>query len=152
MAENKIRAEYPTGHTGTFTVFQPDDSLRGSAGQSLSDAGHLGHYVGTPSPALVALDWVVVYFDGNPTYQGQYFPEVSTPDALTAIGTVQTTVNTINSNVNTAITDIGVIDTNVDTLLSTVTALEGDAGRVNNSWESPIKSNPNANNVVRRGR
>jgi hypothetical protein len=98
VADNKVRAEYPTGHTLTFTVYQPDDSLRGSAGQSMSEAGHLGHYVGTPSPALVALDWVVVLADGVPVYQGQYQPEVQAPDVSSVLATVNTNVGTLITN------------------------------------------------------
>jgi hypothetical protein len=98
VADNKVRAEYPTGHTLTFTVYQPDDSLRGSAGQAMSEAGHLGHYVGTPSPALVALDWVVVFADGVATYQGQYQPEVTDPETIADIAYVQAGIDSLISN------------------------------------------------------
>jgi hypothetical protein len=64
----------------------------------MSEAGHLGHYVGIPSPALVALDWVVVLADGVPVYQGQFQPEVQAPDVSSVLATVNTNVGTLITN------------------------------------------------------
>ncbi len=98
MSDNKIRAEYTTGHTGTFSVYNGStDALRGSAGQTMTEAA-TGYYVGTPSPAMVALDWVVVLFDGVAVYQGQFQPEVQAPDVSSVLATVNTNVGTLITN------------------------------------------------------
>lgn len=74
---DKVAISFHTGRTLTFTARQKDGTLRGTAGQSLSEEGSTGHYSGTPDVDLEAGD-IVTIFDSvwGPVMFAEYLPEV----------------------------------------------------------------------------
>ncbi len=84
-----------TGQTLTFTAFQPDGTLRGTADQSLPEVGVSGYYTATPDTALVAGDIISVYHDEHEQYyQQEFMPEVS---ATGVVGTLEGRLDDIDA-------------------------------------------------------
>jgi hypothetical protein len=111
---DEINLTYRSGATLTYGAFQPDGTVRTAAGTNLPEVGATGYYVASDS-AVVVGDQIVVKEGVNIVAGGQY--EIRIP---TDISTLQTTANTISTDVGTT-----------NALLSGILAT---GGRVNDKW------------------
>ena len=139
-----------TGRTLTFSVFQPDGTARGAAGQALTEIAATGYYTKeTPSTTLVAGDRVVIYDSVLGVIGGgEYLPDVTTTALSVELALVDGKIDDIQGagfatgtdDLKTLSDNIDVIDANVDTILadgSGVTNIYNETG-VAPSSEIPI--------------
>lgn len=79
---NEITFGWKTGQTLTFSIYEPDGTARGAAGQALPEIPATGYYTATPSTEMVTGDCVIVSDGTGVVGWGQYRPEASVPTIL----------------------------------------------------------------------
>lgn len=96
---NEIKLGYYTGQTLTYAVYNPDGTQVTAPGTALPEIGVTGYY--TASNASIAAGDVCMISDANGVlFQGEYKPNVSAPEVLSAIAASDAKIDIIDTVVD----------------------------------------------------
>lgn len=96
---NEIKLGYYTGQTLTYAVYNPNGTEVTAPGTALSEIGSTGYY--TASNAAIAAGDICIISDASGVlFQGEYKPNISAPEVLSAIAASDAKIDIIDGIVD----------------------------------------------------